>query len=421
MTGNVSAITTPTAYVHARLIDGTGQSPIDDATVVVEDDTITYAGPAPGAPELPPAHRMVDLAGRTLLPGFIDSHVHLGYQDASKLVLNNLDIHRSLWAFEVAERAQRTLDAGVTSVRDLGGLDAGFRSAQARGLLRAPRLQVAVRIMSHTGGHADFRLPTGVNLHELPGSAAEIVDTVAEARIGARRLMRDGADVIKVCATGGVSSPSDTPDDEGLTVEEIAAIADEAGRHGGRPVAAHAQGAAGIRNAVRGGVSSIEHGYLVDDQGIDLMLERGTYLVPTLSTFVGYHERKHLLPIEAYNAKRAMEERAFACVSEAIRRGVRVAMGTDAGISVHGTNLTELAQLVEVGMTPMAAISAGTLHAATLLGVADRLGTVQAGMLADLVACDGDPLQDIGVLADPANVALVVQNGQVVKGALGAP
>ncbi|WP_129664424.1 metal-dependent hydrolase family protein [Phytoactinopolyspora endophytica] len=404
-----------TAYVHARLIDGTGSAPIDDAAVVVDGELITYAGPSAEAPDPPSGQQVVDLAGRALLPGFIDSHVHLGYQNASKLLLNNLDVHRSLWAFEVAERAQRTLDAGITSVRDLGGLDAGFRIAQQRGLLSAPRLQVAVRLMSHTGGHADFRLPTGINLHDHESSAAELVDSAQEARVGARRLMRDGADVIKLCATGGVSSPSDTPDDEGLTVDEIAAIVDEAGRHGGRPVAAHAQGAAGIRNAVLGGVTSVEHGYLIDDKGIDLMLEHGTFLVPTLSTFVGYHERKHLLPIEAYEAKRAMEEEAYRRVSEAIRRGVRVAMGTDAAISAHGTNLTELGQLVTIGMDPMAALQAGTVHAATLLGVADRLGTVEAGKLADIVVCDGDPLADITLLADPANVVLVIQGGQVVK------
>jgi imidazolonepropionase-like amidohydrolase len=405
-----------TAYTHARLIDGTGSDPVDDATVVVDGDVISYAGPAAGAAELLDGSTVVDLAGRTLLPGFLDCHVHLAYQDASKLLLNNLDINHSLAAFEVAARAQLTLDAGVTSVRDLGGLDAGFRVAQERGLLRAPRLQVAVRLMSHTGGHADFRWPTGIDLHgDHPSSAAEIVDSVHEARVGARRLMRDGADVIKLCATGGVSSPSDTPDDEGLTVEEIAAVVEETGRHGGRPVAAHAQGAAGIRNAILGGVSSIEHGYLIDDEGIDLMLERDTFLVPTLSTFVGYHDRRHLLPIAAYEAKLAMEERTFERIAEAVRRGVRVAMGTDAAISVHGSNLTELSQLVSVGMDPMAAIQAGTLNAATLLGVADRLGTLEPGKLADLVVCSGDPLSDIGVLSDPSNVVLVVQGGVPVK------
>ncbi|MFC7741394.1 amidohydrolase family protein [Nocardiopsis composta] len=235
-----------------------------------------------------------------------------------------------------------------------------------------------------------------------------------EARVAARRLMRDGADVIKVCATGGVSSPSDTPDDEGLTVEEIAAMAAEAARHGGRPIAAHAQGAAGIRNAVRGGAASIEHGYLVDDEGIDLMLEHGAYLVPTLATF-DFEDRVHLMTEKAVRTKRALAERTFERVSEAVRRGVKVAMGTDAGISPHGRNLAELGHLTRVGLSPMEAITAATRNAAELLGLADRVGTVRAGMLADLVVCEGDPLADIALPADPDNIVLVVQGGRTVK------
>ncbi|MFC3996617.1 amidohydrolase family protein [Nocardiopsis sediminis] len=402
-------------YRNATLIDGTGAEPVRDAVVVTAQDSITYAGPAQGAPPAPEGARVTDLGGRTLLPGFFDTHVHFGFEDTSRLVLNNLDIHPSVHAFETAERMRRTLAAGVTGARDLGGIDAGFRIAQERGLIAGPRIQVALRLMSHTGGHADYTLPTGVNLHECGNTTGEIVDSVHEARVGARKLMRDGADVIKLCATGGVSSPSDTPDDEGLTVEEIAAVVAETRRHGGRPVAAHAQGAAGIRNAVRGGVTSIEHGYLVDDEGIDLMLERGTFLVPTLATF-DFEDRKHLMSKKAYDTKRALADRTFERVAEAVRRGVRVALGTDAGISPHGANLAELVHMVRVGMSPMQAIVAGTGAAAELLGLADRFGTVTAGKAADLVVCDGDPLADVAVLADPAKVAMVVQGGEVVAG-----
>ena len=404
-----------TLYRDLTLIDGTGGVPVTDAAVVVEGRTIVYAGPAAGAPASPPGERVVDLGGRVLLPGFFDTHVHLGMEDSRELLNNTLDRTRSLHAFETGDRMRRTLAAGVTSVRDLGGADAGFRLAQERGLVRGPRMSVALRLMSHTGGHADFTLPSGVSLQECGGhTVAEIVDSVQEARVAARRLMRDGADVIKVCATGGVSSPSDTPDDEGLTVEEIAAIVEEAGRHGGRPVAAHAQGAAGIRNAVRGGAASIEHGYLVDDEGIDMMLERGTFLVPTLSTF-DFEDRLHLMTPKAVETKRALADRTFERVSEAVRRGVRVALGTDAGISPHGSNLAELRHLVGVGLSPMAAIVAGTRDAAALVGAADTLGTVEAGKTADLVVCDGDPLVDIALLGDPERVVMVVQDGEVVK------
>ncbi|WP_433698196.1 amidohydrolase family protein [Nocardiopsis sp. CA-288880] len=405
---------TRTLYRDLTLIDGTGARPVADAAVLVEDGTVAYAGPAAGAPEADGATEIVSLGGRTVLPGFIDTHVHLGVADGRALATNHADIPLSLHALETAERMRVTLAAGVTGVRDLGGADAGFRTAQESGLVPGPRMRVALRLMSHTGGHADFTLPSGHDPHAHGLSVTEIVDSPQEARVAARRLMRDGADVIKVCATGGVSSPSDTPDDEGLTTEEIAVVVEETARHGGRPVAAHAQGAAGIRNAVLGGAASIEHGYLVDDEGIDLMLERGTFLVPTLSTF-DFEDRVHLMTRKAVETKRALAERTFERITEAVRRGVRVAMGTDAGISEHGRNLNELRHLVSVGMSPMDAIVAGTRNAAELLGTADRVGTVEAGKLADLVVCDGDPLADVALLGDPGRVVMVVQGGRVVK------
>lgn len=403
-----------TLYRDLTLIDGTGAAPVADAAVLVEDGAIAYAGPAAGAPEARPEDAVESLGGRTLLPGFIDAHVHFGFSDGRALAANNSGVSRSLHAFESAERMRVTLEAGVTSARDLGGADAGFRIARDRGLIRGPRLSMALRLMSHTGGHADFTLPSGANAHDCEHTAAEIADSPQEARVSARRLVRDGADVIKVCATGGLSSPSDGPTDEGITEEEIAVIVAETAKHGGRPVAAHAQGAAGIRNAVRGGVASIEHGYLIDDEGIDLMLERGTFLVPTLTTF-DFEDRVHLMSRKSIDTKRALAVETYERISHAVSRGVRVAMGTDAGISEHGRNLRELAQLVSVGLSPMAAIVAGTANAAELVGAADRVGTVEAGKLADLVVCEGDPIADIALLGDRSNVVLVVQGGEVVK------
>jgi imidazolonepropionase-like amidohydrolase len=218
--------------------------------------------------------------------------------------------------------------------------------------------------------------------------------------------------VIKVCATGGVNSPSDQPEDEGLTVEEIATVVDETRRHRGRPIAAHAQGAQGIKNALRGGVTSIEHGYLIDDEGIDLMLQKEAFLVPTLSTFDV--EREHFTPA-AFEKKQRMAEAAMERLSEAVRRGVTVALGTDSGVGPHAQNLRELGHMVKLGMSPLEAIRAGTLNAARLLGLGESLGTVEPGKTADLVVCDGDPIADISVLGDPANVVLVMQDGRVAK------
>lgn len=406
--------TARTLYRDLTLIDGSGAAPVADAVVVVEGDTIVHAGPRAQAPQARPGDLDVPLGGRTVLPGFVDTHVHIGFESGRDLAANNASVPRSLHAFESGDRMRRTLEAGVTSVRDLGGADAGFRAAQERGLVRGPRMKMALRLMSHTGGHADFTLPSGQNPHDCDHTGVEIADSPQEAVVATRRLVRDGADTIKVCATGGLTSPSDGPTDEGLTREEIAAIVAETAKHGGRPVAAHAQGAAGIRNAVRGGAASIEHGYLIDDEGIDLMLERGTFLVPTLSTFY-FEDRLHLMSQKAVDTKRALTDETYCRVSHAVERGVRVALGTDAGISEHGRNLRELTQLVSVGLSPMAAIVAGTRDAAELIGTADRVGTVEEGKLADLVVCDGDPLADVSLLGDPDNVKFVLQGGQVVK------
>jgi imidazolonepropionase-like amidohydrolase len=273
-------------------------------------------------------------------------------------------------------------------------------------------------LISHTGGHADFRLPSGFDPSELVGPFSELADDPAEARLATRRLLRDGADVIKVCASGGVNSPSDQPEDEGLTIEEIAAVVEETNRHRGRPVAAHAQGAQGIKNALRGGVSSIEHGYLVDTEGIDLMLEKGTFLVPTLATF---HVEDGLFAPGALEKKRRLAESAMDRLAEAVRQGVKVALGTDSGVGPHAQNLRELGHMVKLGMSPLEAIRAGTLHAAQLLRLDESLGTIEPGKIADLVVCDGDPVTDIGILGEPDNIVLIVQGGSIIKDRLPGP
>lgn len=402
----------PTRFIRARMIDATGSAPVDDAVLVVDQQgLISYAGPADRAPR-PAGEQVVDLAGRTLLPGFFDCHVHFSSPGVSALM--QIGLRGSLRAFQSAERMRATLQAGVTTARDLGGVDAGFREAVETGLIVGPRLHTAVRILSHTGGHGDLTLPSGIDLADGLGDLAEIADTVDEVRLSTRRVIRDGADVIKLCATGGVSSPTDQPDDEGLTQEEIAAVVDEARRHRGRPVAAHAQGTAGILNAVQGGVTSIEHGYAVDDECIDLMLERGTFLVPTLSSATRVPERG-TVPEYLYQKKVRWSAIAQENIANALQRGVKVALGTDAGICPHGRNLEELVYLVKLGLTPMQAIQAGTRNAAELLGLSEDLGTLEPGNHADLVVCDGDPLAGIDVLADPANIVFVTQEGRTVK------
>ncbi|MGW0649785.1 amidohydrolase family protein [Streptomyces umbrinus] len=401
-----------TVFTNARLIDGTGAAPVESVTVVVEDGRFTYVGPEGSSPA-PEGATVIDLGGRTLLPGFFDCHVHFLMDSNADFRGRLLTNRPTVTIFERARRMRETLHAGITTARDLGGIDAGYRDAVAQGLIEGPRLHVAVRLMSHTGGHADFRLPSGFDPSAaLPEPFSELADDPAQVRLSTRRLLHEGADVIKICATGGVNSPSDQPEDEGLTVEEIAAVVDETRCHRGRPVAAHAQGTQGIKNALRGGVSSIEHGYLIDDEGIDLMLEKGAFVVPTLSTF---HMGRDRYTAEAYEKKIRMADAATERLSEAVRRGVKVALGTDAGAVPHARNLEELGHMVKLGMSPLDVIRAGTLNAAQLMGLDETLGTIEPGKTADLVVCDGDPVADIDVLADPANVVLVMQEGRLAK------
>ncbi|WP_181276234.1 metal-dependent hydrolase family protein [Brevibacterium oceani] len=393
----------------ATLIDGTGSTPVTDAELEVRDGRVVYAGPA--RESTPEGVRLIDLAGRTILPGFIDSHVHFGMSiedqaaDAARF--------ESERTFRAALNARKTLMAGVTTARDLGGLDRGYRDAIAAGLVHGPRTHLAIVPLSPTGGHTDFTMPNGreVPMH-MPISP--IIDTDDDVRRTVRLLVRSGADVIKVCTTGGVSSPSDTPDDVGVPEEHVRLIVAETAKRAGQPVAAHAQGAEGIKAAIRGGVRSVEHGYGIDDEGIELMLEHGTFLVPTLSSALRVPDPA-TVPGYLYEKKVKWSTIARERVAAALQAGVKTALGTDSGVCPHGENLREPVHAVELGLSEMDAIVAGTKNAAELLRLDADLGTLEAGKLADFIVIDFDPLADITPLATPDNVKAVVQGGALVK------
>jgi imidazolonepropionase-like amidohydrolase len=402
---------------NVRLVDGVAETAVPDAVLQADEDgRITYAGPASRAPAAPPGVPAIDGQGGTLLPGFFDCHVHLGMPSNQSVIEQALTTSDVMRVVHTIERLRRTLDSGITSARDLGALPASYREAVSEGELAGPRLQVSVGIISHTGGHADTTLPSGLH---LDFDFCVLADDVREVRLAARRMLRDGADVVKICTTGGISSAMDDPDDEGLLEEEVAAVVDEARRHRGRPVAAHAQGRAGILAAIRGGVRSVEHGFGIDDEGCDLLGARDAFLVPTLATVFRPLERGKAAPWW-YEKKRRWNEITKENIATAIERKVNVAAGTDAGITPHGGNLAELAHLVALGMSPMDAIRAATVNSARLLGVDDRLGSLRPGLLADLVICAGDPLRDITLLSVPENILVVTQQGVVRKNALPA-
>jgi imidazolonepropionase-like amidohydrolase len=326
----------------------------------------------------------------------------------------------SLHFYKSVEYMRRTVEAGITCVRDAGGADAGVKQAVESGLVLGPRMQISITALSITSGHGDgWRLSGNESnlFPAYPGNPDGLCDGVDGVRKKVREVLRAGAEVIKICSTGGVLSPTDHPEFTQFSPEELDVIVREAAYRRGIKVMSHAQGAEGIKNAVRAGIHSIEHGIYLDDEAIQLMCERGTFLVPTLLAPVAVLEAGEKGGMPEYGVRKARE--AVEAHRESIRRahqaGIKIAMGTDAGVMPHGTNLRELGLMCNIGMSPMEALVATTKVAAECLGWQDRVGTVQAGKLADLVITKTDPLQDIRSLEQVENIALVMKDGQIVK------
>jgi imidazolonepropionase-like amidohydrolase len=411
-------MTTQTLIDNGTLIDGTGRAPLADAALLVEDGRIVAVGARRQINPRPDATR-IDAGGGFILPGLIDTHVHV--------TLEGLDIPKMLTTpfsynfYKAIAHMRRTLDAGITTVRDAGGADLGIKQAQADGLIVGPRLQISVIALSITGGHGDGWMPSGFSLDlwpPYPGMPDNKCDGVEAVRQKVREVLRAGADVIKVCATGGVLSPTDHPEFTQFTEEELRVMVQEGAYRRGVKVMAHAQGAEGIKNAVRAGIHSIEHGIYLDDEAIDLMLAHKTFLVPTLLaplSVLEQAEAKGNMP--EYGVRKAREsiEAHSESIAKAYKAGVTIAMGTDAGVMPHGTNLRELGLMVNIGMSPMEAIVATTKTAAACLGWQDRIGTLEPGKLADVIITAADPLANIRTLEQPANIVLVMQEGRVVK------
>jgi imidazolonepropionase-like amidohydrolase len=389
------------------LFDGSGADPAP-ADVVVEGNRIVAIGSGLDGDVA------VDVAGRTILPGLFDCHVHV--------LFSHLDFMRmaqtpySYRYYEAALNLEATLRTGITSVRDAGGADLGVKQAVEDGLIRGPRLQISLAMLSQTGGHGDEWMPNGSRLQLMPvtpGVPDSLVDGPDEMRRKVRELIRNGADVIKVATSGGVLSPRDDPRHAHFRPDELAVLVEEASA-ASRFVMAHAQASDGIKNAVRAGIRSIEHGIFLDDEAIELMLGRGTYLVPTLVAARGVVDAADegaAIPEASVHKAREVVEIHRESFRRAVEAGVRIATGTDSGVTPHGRNLRELALMVEGGMTPAAALVATTSSAADLLGVSDDLGTVEPGKIADLVIVDGDPYD---VVSLPAAVSEVWKDGERV-------
>lgn len=375
-----------------------GRSAPERADLVIEEGRIVALGSDLDGDEV------VDTTGKTLLPGLFDCHVHFtmsGDLDRMNRVMRPF----SLKYFEAISNMEATLRTGITSVREAGGSDLGVKTAVTMGLARGPRMQIAIVMLSQTGGHGDSHLPSGgcFSSHEpYPNNPSNLVDGPEEMRRRVRELIREGADVIKVATSGGVLSPRDDPRHGHFRDDELDVLVGEA-TAAGRYVMAHAQATEGIKAAIRSGIRSIEHGIYLDDEAIEMMLEKGTWLVPTLAApraVITADENGARLEETVLNKARQVLEDHTNSFRRAVEAGVKVAMGTDSGVGPHGRNLEELALMVEhSSMSPLDAWIATTSTAASLLDVAEDLGSLEEGKLADLALLDGD-FNDLEKLGD---------------------
>jgi imidazolonepropionase-like amidohydrolase len=380
-----------TVFTGGVVFDGTA-APVAAADLVVEDGKILEVGPGLDGDE------SVDATGCALLPGLFDCHIHVSgrYED---FIDETKALHRpfSYRFFPQVHILQWILDLGITTIRDASGADAGLKMAVQEGLVKGPRMQISVNMISITGGHADSWLPSGGRSAvwgiPYPGMPDGVCDGGDAAAAKVREMIRAGADVIKIASSGGFLSPFDDPRLPHFSQAELEAMVETAADLG-RWVMSHAHGAEGIKRAVRAGVRSIEHGTFLDDEGIELMLERGTWLVPTLTagdtTDQMANDPKVAEPVR--EKLRTLGRPELDMFARAAAAGVKVAMGTDCPVAPHGTNLRELVLMAEHGMAPQQALIAATSSAAELMGLQDELGTLSPGKRADVVIVEGDPL-----------------------------
>jgi imidazolonepropionase-like amidohydrolase len=396
-----------------QLIDVRTGKVLKSQGILIEGDRIKEVGPLEALfLRIPVGATIIDLQDATVLPGLIDCHTHITFQ-----LHNYYDdtFRKSPINFAVLAHvyARRTLEAGFTTVRDLGAaefIDVALRDAITSGMIPGPRMQVATLAVGATGGHYDL---TGFSPYIKFGTFSGIADGEAEIRKVVRFEIKNGADVIKLIATAGVLSEEESAGAPQYSQEEMSTVVEEAAMWG-RKVAAHAHGADGIKRAIKAGVASIEHGSLIDEEGIQLMKQKGTFLVADIynDEFISKEFKRLEYPTKMLEKELLVAQTQRENFQRAVKAGVKIAFGTDAGVYPHGWNAKQFAYMVRYGATPMQALQSATINAAELLGWQDRVGLIASGMFADIIAVKSNPLNDITVLEE---IDFVMKGGNIIK------
>ncbi len=402
-------------HIHCgKLIDGKSDKVMNEMTIIIDGKEIQEVKKGYTTP--PRGTNVISLKDKTVLPGLMDMHVHMESIYDKNAYLNRFIMNEADIAYRSVEFAEITLMSGFTTVRDLGGsgVNVSLQKAIVRGFVDGPRIYTAAKSIAITGGHADPTNGAKKDLLDYPGPDQGVADGPDECRKAVRQQVKNGADLIKITATGGVLSVARDGKRPQFTLEEIQAIVETANDFGIK-VAAHAHGDEGMYRAVEGGVASIEHGTMMSERTMDLMIKKGTYYVPTITAGWSVADSAR---IEGYFpavvTPKALEigPKIQDTFTKAYKRGVKIAFGTDAGVFPHGKNAMEFQYMVEGGMKPMETIKSATMECAKLLGVEDKLGSIEKGKLADIIAVDENPIDNIKTMM---NVEFVMKEGKVYK------
>lgn len=402
-------------YFGARIYDCTCEVPINNGGILVNGKRIVGVGRAEDIEKrVPKDAERINITNKYIIPGLIDCHVHMLMSTVN--VEDMLMTPRTLALMRGVDNLKRTLKMGFTTVRDCGGSDIGIKRAIEEKVIMGPRL-FTCGILTPTGGHNETYFPIGMSLEIEPGNYDSVYDGVEGVRVGARKKLREGYDFLKITATGGINSPQTDATAPQYSVEEMKVIVEESLMRKKDIVVAHCHGGQGLKNALKGGIRSIEHGTWIDDEGIQIMLEKNAYYVPTF--LIGEYMDKKANEIGLASYAREKRKKVGKALKESFQRaisaGVKIALGTDAANKeMHGNNAGELVAMVKHGMRPIEALFAGTKNAAELLRYDHEIGTLEENKLADFLILDKNPLEDFSVLLDQKNIFAVIKEGEEV-------